>query len=240
MEGCREKRKRVLWWGAQENEYGWLRGRIAEYNSPLTPKIELLTITDSWERLLEILESQQADRLVVAYRNRWDYSHLKMQQLVQRFPEIPVALALGDWWLGWRRTSIGHLQTLPHLSLPWYRWWDGWRQWLEGRLPSMLGPFPSDRVVVDLETDWHAQSQSEWLVWDDSQLATWMGWEASLNFAIEQLVELQKENPRSKLCIAWTLPTWEVVSSLKRAGLCFELIAKPHLSSFSSAALERT
>jgi hypothetical protein len=249
MEERKQADMHVLWWGATEAEYAWLKERVAAYRSSLTTPVKLRTIDEPIEQISQYIEAGNVDRLIVACRNRWDYPQVQLQQLASGFPDVPIALAVGDWWLGWRRTGIGHLQMLPHLSLPWYRWWDGWVYWLEGSLPTMFGPFPLERATIGIRSSDsliksgqqpNHQSPVDWLVWDDSRLATWLGWEKSLNQAIAELQEIQTSYPLAKLWIAWTLPTWELVSRLNQAGLRFELLAKPHLSSLSSAALART
>jgi hypothetical protein len=214
----------------------------------------LLTVDEPFEQIGNRIEDKSIDRIIIACQNRWDYPCWQLQQLAISFPEVPIALAIGDWWMGWRRTGIGHQQILPHISLPWYRWWDGWIQWLDGALPTMFGPFPTERMAVAYQPEcsaraWELASQDnlveskkplDSILWDDSQLETWLGWEKSLILAIEQLVEIQTRNPRAKLWIAWTLPTWELVSRLNQAGLNYELLAKPYFSRLSSAALART
>lgn len=249
--------RRVLWWGAAQAEYAWLQQRVASHHTAVTAHIELTTADQPFEQIGKYAQERQCDRIIVVCPNRWDYSAYQLQQVVIDFPEIPVALATGDWWLGWRRTGMGHLQNLSHISLPWYRWWDGWVQWLDGTIPAMFGPFPTDRVVTLPATQGldvirgleavgkqaaqvHSVEENRWVIWDDSQLATWLGWEQSVEQAIEQIGQLQARNPRATLWIAWTMPTWEVVERLNQAGLHFELLAKPYCLSWSSAALART
>lgn len=249
MEESIQAEVRVLWWGAAEAEYAWLKERVSNYRSSVLAQVKLLTIDEPIEQISKYIEGGHVDRVIIACRNRWDYPQVQLHQMACGFPDAPIALAVGDWWLGWRRTGIGHLQILPHLSLPWYRWWDGWVHWLEGAVPTMFGPFPFERTTIGIQSkfasiksgDQHNDPSSVgWLVWDDSRLATWLGWEDSLSQAIAELKEIQTRYPLAKLWIAWTLPTWELVSRLNQAGLSFELLAKPHLSSLSSAALART
>ena len=135
----------VFWWGSTENEYQWLIQRIQAYQPQANSHVQLEIVSGPLESLLERLHSQTADRVIVAKQNRWEYPAIEMQQLSSDFPEVPVALCLGDYWLGWKRTGAGHLTSLPHLSLPWFRWWDAWIHWLEADDESKFGPFPIDR-----------------------------------------------------------------------------------------------
>lgn len=135
----------VVWWGSTENEYQWLIQRISAYQPQASSGVQLEIVSGPLESLLEKLNSQTTDRLIIAKQNRWEYSASEMQQLASDFPEVPVALCLGDYWLGWKRTGAAHLTSLPHLSLPWFRWWDAWIHWLEADDESKFGPFPIDR-----------------------------------------------------------------------------------------------
>lgn len=135
----------VVWWGSTENEYQWLIQRIQSYQPKANSLVRLEIVSGPLDSLLEKLHGQTTDRLIVAKQNRWEYSANEMQQLASDFPEAPVALCLGDYWLGWKRTGAGHLTSLPHLSLPWFRWWDAWIHWLEADDETKFGPFPIDR-----------------------------------------------------------------------------------------------
>jgi hypothetical protein len=240
--------KRVVWYepvqavhgGSSEDEYDWLRSRVSKFCSPRTSRVALESLICSFDQLADHLQQHPVERLIIACRNRWDYPGPEVRELAEHFPEVPMALAVGDWWMGWRRTGAGHLQSLPHLTLPWYRWWDGWVQWLNGSTSTQFGPFPSERLPFDLRLTTSVTSEAGWILWDDSQLATWFGFEASLEQAIQQLTEIQEQRPNATLWIAWTLPTWDLFTRLRQAGLRFELLGKPHLASLSSAALART
>jgi hypothetical protein len=83
------------------------------------------------------------------------------------------------------------------------------------------------------------QTQPDWVLWDDTRLSTCQGWKANIRCAIDELTELRVKFPEASLVVAWTLPTWAVVESLSEAGFQFELLAKPFLGNFSSAALRR-
>ncbi|MBX3423006.1 MAG: hypothetical protein KF752_15735 [Pirellulaceae bacterium] len=98
----------------------------------------------SSKELLATLSEQPCDRIIVACENRWHYPRQVLEELLAVFPEVPVALAMSDWWLGSRRTGARHLSELGHLCLPWFRWWDAWTSWLDGNYPWMFGPFPSE------------------------------------------------------------------------------------------------
>ena len=133
----------VLWIGSDSKEYGWLLGRLRS-----CPDIAIDCKVGSWSDFQGKTEHKVCHRIVVAAENRCDYPHAQLQELAGSHPEIPVALCLGDYWLGWKRTGAGHLQTLSHSSIPWFRWWDGWRTWLTGQSSWMFGPFPQDRFVL--------------------------------------------------------------------------------------------
>ncbi len=134
----------VTWVGPTDGEFSWLVERIQACLQAVGGVLHChgLQSTDRLS-LYRRFTLTQTDRMIVACRNRWDYPELDMRRLAADRCDVPLALATSDWWLGWSRTGVGHLQTLPHLSLPWYRWWDGWAAWLCGRHSEMYGPFPS-------------------------------------------------------------------------------------------------
>lgn len=168
----------VVWWGSTENEYQWLIQRIQDYQPQRSSHVQLEIVSGPLESLLEKLHSQTTDRLIVAKQNRWEYPATEIQQLSSEFPEVPIALCLGDYWLGWKRTGAGHLTSLPHLSLPWFRWWDAWIHWLEADDESKFGPFPTDRPGAifqfpKLLTSEHTQHNSQgegWIFCNDMAL----------------------------------------------------------------------
>lgn len=134
----------VTWIGPTDGEFSWLVERIQACLAAVGGVLHChgLQSPDGLS-LYHRFALTQTDRLIVACRNRWDYPELDMRRLAAERCDVPLALATSDWWLGWNRTGVGHLQTLPHLSLPWYRWWDGWAAWLCGRHAEMYGPFPN-------------------------------------------------------------------------------------------------
>lgn len=251
-----------------------------------TGQLEVHVIADGkpWMELGQLAEGG-IGRVVVACANRWDYPWSQCQQFLREFPEVPLALAMSDWWMGARRTGIGHQRQLPHACLSWFRWWDGWVPWLKASSSSLFGPFPSSiafqkreyrrdcvqpsfllvaqgeqaanswRTVLGDQSRLYVSNKSciersleflrpeelqpELILWDDSRLPTCRGPEACFKCATEELSYLQERFPQSRLLVAWTLPRWNVVQGLSEAGVQFELLAKPFLGSFSSAALLR-
>jgi hypothetical protein len=277
---------KVCWLGSTHDELGWLyRKMLGSNTGGATPlDVQLVAGDDPWLELRHLAQ-QGIGRVVVACVNRWDYPWNQYQQFLREFPEVPTALAMSDWWLGARRTGIGHQRQLPHICLSWFRWWDGWVHWLHSTSSSMFGPFPNSiafdrslnqrhcvqlaillvargeeaasswrialsgqcRLETSLGSDFHqtledrqaGETFPELILWDDSRLPTCHGPEASLKLACEELVHLQELFPQSRLLVAWTLPRWNVIERLSGVGVQFELLAKPFLGSFSSAALLR-
>lgn len=277
---------KICWLGPIDEELGWLYQKILDFLQAKSAQtcIHLIHGDDSWGQLRQ-LAHHGVNRVVIACEHRWDYSWEHCRRFTAEFPEIPMALAMSDWWLGARRTGIGHPVQQNHVCLPWFRWWDGWIQWLKGEAESMFGPLPSSipcggpnqqidstsktilliakgqeaicswqmafkghRFLdksnkadsVDRPFSWGRDAcNPDWILWDDSQLNTCHGSEANLHSATEQLKRLQAEFPGSRLIVAWTAPRWSVIEPFNRAGIHFELLAKPFLSSLSSAALLR-
>lgn len=293
----------LIWWGSSRAGLGWLYGKSQRWfksHQEVSQAVQQIELRDTAG--LFQLASSGAGRVVVACDCRWDYPQSTVQRFLAEYPEIPLALAASDWWLGWRRTGLGHAGQLPIVGLPWFRWWDGWQPWFSGAAPAMLGPFPSSipkaRYVNDSQFEFpgddrakrvlivggcaptvrcwtevlgegrstavvgrgcelreqtegvyraaggdHADSAPDWIVWDDSSLPTTPrpdGAKEYLEVAVQDISELVRQFPKSKLWIAWSLPNWDIVHRLEQAGLQFELLAKPYLASFSSAALDRT
>ncbi len=276
---------KVLWLGSVSNEFGWVIDRIA------SAKSHSFTI-ETFSALGEImwrLADGQADRIILAPENRYCYPDDLISQLNAQYPELPIAVCLGDYWLGWKRTGAGHLKTLHHSSIHWYRWYDGWLPWLLGIDANLFGPFPADRFqlqfcnpiypmadgssvdskVVLFCAD-HAVAEAwgvalgqstnlevvngpaadvgceqfpdgaEFVLWDDSRLSTWNGSQHALELAMAELKAIAAKFPTQLIWICWTQPSWQAWQQLAGSGLRFELLAKPQLFSFSSAALART
>lgn len=132
-----------------DNGIAWLRQRIE--NLPIGQRATEL-VEHAWhpadhsasfnqrQLLLERIDCG-IERVVIASVNRLDYPVELIELLQHLCPEVPLALACGSWWDGWRRTG---LKSRNHLSLPWYRWWDGWVDWLQGRTPQLYEPAPVD------------------------------------------------------------------------------------------------
>lgn len=281
-----DRATKVLWYGSVSNEYGWVVDRIASSKS-YRFTIETFSASDEMVRRLA---DGQADRIVLSLENRYGYPDDLISQLNASYPEIPIALCLGDYWLGWKRTGAGHLKTLHHSSIPWYRWYDGWLPWLLGIDANMFGPFPVDRFQLQfcnpihtpalggssdskiilicadqgvaeawkvamgsesenlevinetIDDGWcdKVQDQTQLVIWDDSRLSTWNGCELAINQAIAELKAIAARFPKQLIWICWTHPTWPIWQHLSQSGICFELLAKPQLLNFSSAALART
>lgn len=281
----------LLWCGSTDNEFGWVVHRLrCQLQLQVNISLFACDIQDS-SNYFQCLEQNQVDRIVLALPNRCQYPAQKLQRTAMEFPEIPLALCLGDYWLGWKRTGAGHLQVSHHNSLPWYRWWDGWLPWLLGNVDSMLGPFPSDRLQLldelahqfnqpthdahgilfcsdsQIAQAWQVSLEDgserlsivssdvqEWslsqfeqgprrpdlVIWDDSRLTTCNGQEAAIQRAEIELRCIRKVLPESKFCLCLTTPLWSDWTRLYLAAGDCDLIAKPHLLSFSSAALART
>lgn len=276
---------RVLWLGGASSEFGWVVDRIASAQSqPFT--IETFSVFND---LMRRLADGQADRIILAPENRYCYPDDLISQLNAQYPELPIAVCLGDYWLGWKRTGAGHLKTLHHSGIPWYRWYDGWLPWLLGIDASQFGPFPIDRFQLQFCNPIHKQVRGSWVdskivlfcadqavadawevalgqsanlevvngptaevgceqyldgakvvLWDDSRLSTWGGSQQALEQAIAELKVIASKCSTQLIWICWTQPDWRTWQQLADSGLRFELLAKPQLLSFSSAALART
>ncbi|MFO0943364.1 MAG: hypothetical protein U0930_21730 [Pirellulales bacterium] len=148
---------KVLWLGSTSNESGWVVTRLA-YNEANPFSVETFSGMDD---LLQRLADSQADRIILAPENRFSYPDDFISQLNAHYPEIPIAICLGDYWLGWKRTGAGHLKTLHHCSIPWYRWHDGWLPWLLGLDANMFGPFPADRFQMQFCEPLNLQSDND-------------------------------------------------------------------------------
>lgn len=134
---------RVVWCGPHTGSLGWLHDRIEHWcrEGQGSKQVLQFVVADGIEDARQIVLNG-SQRLILACENRWDYQDELLRHLNHEAPDVPLAIALSDWWLGWRRTGIGHFGLMPGLCLPWFRWWDGWVSWLEGSCASMFGPFP--------------------------------------------------------------------------------------------------
>ena len=141
----------VVWIGPQSNELGWLAECVANTQvcrREVIDACQILRVRDRSDANLQELAQIPIDRIIVALDNRWDFSPEVLQKLSQVWPEIPLAIATGDYWLGARRTGIG---TTSHLIMPWFRWWDSWLPWLDGSNARLFGSgsleLPSHRAI---------------------------------------------------------------------------------------------
>ena len=128
----------VAWCGPRSDGLGWLSDRCAA--------VAPLKITESLS--IEALDEQchqHPRRLILSVENRLWYPLEEVQYLQRAWPEVPIAVALGPWFDGSRRTGIG---STPQLALPWYRWWDGWYPWLSGSRSGLLDAWPQMRLQV--------------------------------------------------------------------------------------------
>ncbi len=321
---------KLIWIGPADGGLGWLQAMTRRFCKDVytTRRMSRVEQVSGFEELFR-LAGHGTQRVIWTCQNRWDYPLQELSSFIAEFPDVPVGVAVSDWWLGWRRTGIGHLEPLPHVCLPWFRWWDGWFDWLAGNVPSMLGPFPanipfSTERATDSVANWfevasekaqtleetlglprrsrpgvsvpevtqHSTQEPEdlsatqilllgdcqltlrswqqllgrkirtemfagrmecddswkrlansgkplWILWDDSRLPTVRGAEACIDLAIRELSALAAQFPESRLWVAWSTPVWSDIQRMSDSGLHFELLAKPFLGNFSSAALDR-
>lgn len=251
----------ILWWGPNSGSLSWLYNRIAAMCGGGDSRFELQRIpeAENIDLAAEFVE-RGVDRFIVACENRWDYPADELREFSIQFPDVPVALAMSDWWLGSRRTGIFHQNTLPHISLAWFRWWDGWVTWLQGESPTMFGPFPSNLGVEQLDDfrksgfrnlkpeNRNAHEPPD-ILWDDSRLPTSAATtyaqsqdlsklhEKRIRLAIDELSALAAQQPTAQIWVAWTQPIWSDIRQLEEAGLVFELLAKPYFKVGPNAQL---
>lgn len=131
---------RCGWLGPRSDGLGWLFDRIQRFHVPLHGPLQMIVPaacvdTAAVARLVE----GGLDRLVLACSDRLSFPVEELAWLQQNCPEIPVALAVDQWWDGSRRSGIG---SAGQVQLPWYRWWDGWTGWLCGLTPEWYAPCP--------------------------------------------------------------------------------------------------
>ncbi len=122
----------VAWCGPRSDGLGWLSDRCVAVG---TLKVAETLSTDALDELC----TQNPRRLILSVENRLWYPLDEVQYLQRAWPEIPLAVALGSWFDGSRRTGIG---STAQLCLPWYRWWDGWHPWLSGSNSGLLDAWP--------------------------------------------------------------------------------------------------
>ena len=144
LEDLPSKAKKIIWYGSTVGGFEWLHERTQKWCQANANRVVWLQgeKSDNCDELIAIAATDTY-RIIMACKNRWDFPQRAIEQLNKMVPEVPLSMAVSDWWLGWRRTGIGHFGPLPIICLPWFRWWDGWTQWLSGDCAAMMGPFPS-------------------------------------------------------------------------------------------------
>jgi hypothetical protein len=126
----------IAWCGSRADGLGWLGDRCSS--------IDDVEISESiCLKSIDLLCTRNPRRLILAVENRLAYPLAEIQHLQRNWPEIPLALAVGTWFDGSRRTGIG---VTCHLSLPWYRWWDGWQPWLSVGNAELLNSWPKAAI----------------------------------------------------------------------------------------------
>ncbi len=159
---------RVAWCGSRSDGLGWLSDRIASF-----------AFVDFHEQLcieaLDALCQQHPRRLILSVENRVDYPRELISHLRRAWPEIPLAVAVGSWFDGSRRTGVG---AVDHLLLPWYRWLDGFLPWLSPHAsPRLLGMWP--RVSGESTSESESSREARGVIVCNCQ-TTADGWLAAL------------------------------------------------------------
>lgn len=149
-----ESKFKVAWFGPHEHGLSWLLAQSQEHsNTPIAPSP--IPQKKEIQAQLHRISLEGVGRVIVACQNRVDYPRHFLSTLQTRFPELPFALAVDNWWDGSRRTGIGEVN---HAILPWYRWWDSWIDWLDIKNTDFLGPFVPPTVISDTRSQTEPQS----------------------------------------------------------------------------------
>ncbi len=177
-------RSAVAWYGPGQRELGWLRTRIDAVADIISLDNETTEELASPQKRIDALDAlcrQHPQRLILTTLSRLHYPLAEIQHAIAYWPEIPIALAMGAWYDGARRTGFGQT-SYPQWA--WHRWWDAWHPWLTESPHGVFDPWPriSDLArAVDsgnLPTDWKGGC----ILCDCNQTAT--AWK-SINPAVE-------------------------------------------------------
>ncbi len=158
----------LIWLGPHDHELGWLMERFQQ-----TTTVHLRTSLATLEEIGD-LDVGNACRIVIACRTRLEYRPKLTAELVATWPEIPVSVALSNWWSGAGRTGF---HQRDQRMIPWYRWWDYWYPWLHGDTPELLTPAPSMHDYVRIRTKRTRRRWRGLIVSRDRQLSdAWVAW----------------------------------------------------------------
>ncbi len=132
---------RVTWVGESNDGLACLQSAFQRW-----AQVELRVLA-SIDELLSAPDGGLPDRVVLACSSRLRFPMDDIVALASHIPEVPLAVATGNWFDGSRRTGA---YSESVLTLPWYRWWDGWRDWTLGGEVGLYGPSinPSANLVV--------------------------------------------------------------------------------------------
>lgn len=130
----------LAWSGQRHEGLHWLWDRLGS-------RFNIDTRDRLTEENLDDLCQRHPQRLVLAVADRLQHPHAQLEYLRRAWPEVPVAIAVGNWHDGARRTGWSGRDAL---QLPWYRWWDGWARWIDPGTPELLQAWPK---LTSLEHD---------------------------------------------------------------------------------------
>ncbi len=198
-------RPAVAWFGPSERELGWLRSRvesvaeIVSLDNDATPEWDSAPVRIG---ALDALCRKNPQRLILSTLSRLLYPLAEIQHAIANWPEIPLAVAMGSWYDGARRTGIGPA-CYPQWS--WHRWWDAWNPWLIESTSGIFDPWPRVSELA-LAVD-PARLSPEWsggcIVCDCNQTAS--AWK-SVNPGIEVCTSLQmRQRQASASGLQWLL-----------------------------------
>lgn len=139
-------KNRLLWLGPARAELAWLSGKLGLHCD--------VTHTESLDSLAD---QGPAQHIVIGCDSRSSFPNTEIDWIQKQLPEVPLAIALGVWWEGGRRTS--QISTSAPL-FNWHRLWEHWIPWLGQEQPALLAPcqptYPrSDVGASDQATSTH-------------------------------------------------------------------------------------
>ena len=136
----------ALWIGPCHDELELVYEFLARHCTIRRTPLPASRPTDWGAIRAEIDSSPAIERIVWSCPGRLDYPIDGIEFLQAEFPEIPAAVALGQWWDGAARTG---LRDRPLLSIPWHRQWDGWLPWLGAINSHLLEVCPSPYAYME-------------------------------------------------------------------------------------------
>lgn len=125
-----QPRNRLLWIGKTSSELSWLANQLENHCD--------VTHTDSYHP--EQFENTHFQRVIIGCDCRVDFPSSEIACIRRKSPEIPIAIALGAWWEGGRRTSQVSVE-VPLFN--WHRVWENWIPWVTNQRPELLQFSPS-------------------------------------------------------------------------------------------------